>query len=74
MNEFDINTNTWYIDGFAFSEDGGLNLEDMDWLCDVSQETMTTEEYVITGFESLQEAFENIEPDTDEQQDARDWC
>ncbi|RNI27185.1 hypothetical protein EFA69_13540 [Rufibacter immobilis] len=74
MNEFDINTDTWYIDGFAFSEDGGLNLEDMDWLSDVSQETMTTEEYVITGYENLQEAFENIELDTDEQQDARDWC
>jgi len=73
MNEFDINTDAWYIDGFAFSEDGGLNLEDMDWLCDVSQETMTTEEYVITGYENLQEAFENIEPDTDELQDARDW-
>ena len=30
MNEFDINTDTWYIDGFAFGEDGGLDLEDMD--------------------------------------------
>ncbi|GAA4300436.1 hypothetical protein [Nibribacter koreensis] len=73
MNEFDINTDTWYIDGFAFSEDGGLNPEDMEWLCDVSHETMTTEEYVITGYENLQEAFENIEPDTDDLQDARDW-
>ena len=73
MNEFDINTDTWYIDGFAFSEDGGLDLEDMDWLCDVSQETMTSEEYVISGYEKLQQAFENIEPDTDELQNARDW-
>lgn len=74
MNEFDINTDTWYIDGFAFSEDGGLNLEDMEWLCEVDQETMTSEEYVITGYEMLQETFENVEPDTDELQDARDWC
>lgn len=74
MNEFDINTNTWYIDGFAFSEDGGLNLEDMDWLCEVSQETMTSMEYMITGYEKLQDAFENIEADTDDLQDARGWC
>jgi len=74
MNEFDINTDTWYIDGFAFSEDGGLDLEDMDWLYDVSLETMTSEEYVITGYEELQEAFENVEPDTDDLQNARDWC
>ncbi|KAA5547460.1 hypothetical protein [Adhaeribacter rhizoryzae] len=74
MNEFDINTDMWYIDGFAFSEDGGLDPEDMDWLSEVSLETITTEEYVIGGYEILQDAFENIEPDTDELQDARDWC
>ena len=34
---------------------------------------MTSEEYVITSYEKLQKAFENIEPDTDDLQDARDW-
>lgn len=74
MNEFDINTDAWYIDGFAFNEDRGLDLEDMEWLCDVSQETMTSEEFVLEGYEKLQDAFENIEPDTDDLQNARDWC
>jgi len=37
INEFDINTDMWFIDAFSYSKDGGLNLEDiehMDWLCD----------------------------------------
>src|SRR5690348_6991154 len=36
MNEFDINTDLWYIDGFAYEEDGGLDPVDMEWLADVS--------------------------------------
>ncbi|MFT2010217.1 hypothetical protein ACMA1I_16200 [Pontibacter sp. 13R65] len=74
MNEFDINTDLWYIDGFAYSEDGGLDFEEMEWLCDVNQQTTTSDEYVIAGYENLQEAFENIEPETGNLQEARDWC
>lgn len=72
MIEFDINTEVWTIDGFAFTYDGGL--EDTEWLCDVSKDTMTSDEFVLTGFENLQDAFENIELDNDNLQDSRDWC
>lgn len=76
MNEFDINTDTWYIDSFAFSKDGGLDLNDMEWLCDFDTDSQTETETVFTidGYEKLQTAFENIELDTDDLQNARDWC
>jgi len=41
MNEFDLNTDLWCIDGFAFSKDGGLDLADMEWLCDFEADTQT---------------------------------
>src|ERR1700754_604440 len=34
MNEFDINTDDWYIEGFAYDQDGGLDRKDMEWLVD----------------------------------------
>ncbi|WP_181304405.1 hypothetical protein [Rufibacter sp. XAAS-G3-1] len=74
MNEFDINTDVWYIDGFAYTQDGGLDIEDMEWLSDVSEETMTSEEFVLTSYEKLQEVFEAEELDTQELESARDWC
>jgi hypothetical protein len=76
MNEFDINTDTWYIDSFAFSQDGGLDLEDMEWLCDFETDSQSETETVfqIEGLEKLQKAFETLELDTDNLQDARDWC
>jgi len=74
MNEFDINTDTWYIDGFAYDKDGGLNLDDMEWLCDFTRDEMTTEEFVLTGFEKIQRAFESIQLDNDNLQNSRDWC
>ncbi|MBX3239430.1 MAG: hypothetical protein KIT80_19260 [Chitinophagaceae bacterium] len=76
MNEFDINTDYWYIDSFAFSNDGGLDLGDMEWLCDFDTDSQTETETVfkIDGYEPLQDAFENIELDTDDLQKSRDWC
>lgn len=76
MNEFDINTDLWYIDSFAFNNDGGLDLDDMEWLCDFDTDSKTETETVfkIDGYEELQDAFENIELDTDDLQNARDWC
>lgn len=80
MNEFDINTDTWYIDGFAYKQDGGIDLDDMEWLCDVTRETMTPTEFVLTGFEKLQQSFadiiEQVENDelSDDLQNARDWA
>lgn len=74
MNEFDINTDSWYIDSFAFSQDGGLDLDDMEWLCDFETDSQSETETVfqIEGIEKLQTSFETIELDTDNLQDARD--
>jgi hypothetical protein len=76
MNEFDINTDAWYIDGFAFDNDRGLDLYDMEWLCDFQAYTQKETEtvFVIKGYEKLQEAFECIELHTPDLQNARDWC
>lgn len=80
MNEFDINTDIWYIDGIAYKEDGGLDLDNMEWLSDCKRDVMTTKEYILTGFENFQILFESIEEKeendewTDDMQDARDWC
>jgi hypothetical protein len=76
MNEFDINTDYWYIDSFAFENDGGLDLENMDWLSDFDTDSQTETKTVfkIDGYEKLQKAFENIELETDDLQNARDWC
>lgn len=76
MNEFDINTDAWYIDCFAFSQDGGLDLEDMEWLCDFETDSQTETETIfqIEGLEELQTAFETTELNTDNLQDSRDWC
>ena len=73
LNEFDINTDSWYIDGFSYDKDGGLNLDDMDWLSDFTRDRMTSEEFILTGFEKLQFAFESLELDDDDLQYARDW-
>jgi hypothetical protein len=75
LNEFDINTDMWYIDVFAYSVDGGLDLSDMEWLCEFeadSQEEIN-QVYKIEGLEKLQKAFEIIDLNTPELQDARDW-
>lgn len=74
MNEFDINTDLWYIDGFAYEEDGGLDPVDMEWLADVSSDAITEDQYALTGYEQLQEAFENAEFGVEDTQKARDWC
>jgi hypothetical protein len=79
MNEFDINTEKWYIDGIAYEKDGGLALDDMDWLSKCGVDTMTSTEFILMEFEKLQNAFETIEAIeednewTDEMEDARDW-
>ena len=82
MNEFDINTDLWFFDGFSYSKDGGLDLDDMDWLCDYNTDSQTEMKAVfgIEKLEKLQTAFSEIEEKeeneewTDEFQDARDWC
>ncbi len=57
MNGFSINYDKWFIDLFAFDFFNGIDLEDLDWLCDFefdSEKSLT-----ITGFEELQTAFKN---------------
>lgn len=76
LNEFDINTEQWYLDCFAFSDDGGLDLDDMEWLCDfeTNTENVLGTIFLIGGYEKLQSAFEAIETDEDNLQNAKDWC
>jgi hypothetical protein len=75
LNEFDINTELWYIDCFAYSDDGGLNLDDMEWLCDFEADSQSITETVfpIKGYETLQNAFQTVETETNDSQNARDW-
>lgn len=81
MNEFDINTEQWYIDCFAYRKDGGLDLEDMEWLCDydTDSQTETGTIFIIEELENVQNSFATIEVReesgtwNDNLQDARDW-
>jgi len=76
MNGFDINTDLWYLDGFTYNKDGGLDLDDMDWLTDfeTDSQTETGTIFIIEGYEKLQTAFETIKLKDDNLQNARDWC
>jgi hypothetical protein len=74
MIEFDINFKIWDIDGFAYNIDGGLDLDDMEWLVNFTRETTTSQGFVLEGYEKLQEAFANIELTSKNLQDSRDWC
>jgi hypothetical protein len=75
MNEFDINTELWYIDSFAYRIDGGLDLNDMEWLSDFDTDSQKETEtvFAIQGYEKLQSAFKTVELSNDILQDARDW-
>jgi hypothetical protein len=55
MNGFDINTDEWYVDGFAFEKVGDPG--ELDWLADWEQDMTTTEPFVLRGFEAGQQAF-----------------
>ncbi|UOG76520.1 hypothetical protein MTX78_07945 [Hymenobacter tibetensis] len=69
LTEFDINTEVWSIEGFAYAQDGGL--EDPEWLTDIAEDWIATPAFVITGYEELQQAFEE---DADDEEEAKDWC
>ncbi|SDX37807.1 hypothetical protein [Hymenobacter psychrophilus] len=71
LTEFDVNTDEWAIDGFAYTADYGLATAE-DWLpdyCAASENAL-----ILEGYESLQEAFEELEIESDDLQNARDWC
>jgi len=77
MNEFDINTDYWFIDCFAYSSDGGMDLNDMEWLVDydASSREETGMVFSIEGYEKMQRAFEVFdERYNKDQKDSRDWC
>jgi hypothetical protein len=76
MVEFDINTEHWYIDGFAYTADGSLSMEEMNWLSDWQADTRDElgTVFLIEGLEPLQKAFAEVALKTPALQDARDWC
>lgn len=82
MNEFDINTDAWYLDCFAYEYDGGLTSNNIHWLSDIAVDTVNVfkENFKIIGFEKFQKLFENAEKlqeegkFTNEMSDAFDWC
>ena len=53
------------------TKDDGLQLDDMEWLSDGTTDTMTSKKFTLTGFEKLQNAFESMEPDSENLQQAR---
>lgn len=82
LNEFDLNTDCWYIDAFAYNEDGGMNLDNMEWLSNyqTDSDSLIDSSFIFEDYETLQEAFESVEgleeegEFTDEMNDAKDWC
>ena len=52
MNGFTINWDKWFINLFSYKY---LNNLDWDWLSDFND--MTSNDFVITGFEDLQQVF-----------------
>ena len=56
MNGFTINNDLWYLDAFAYDKFEGL--DDLDWLADWEGENATQERFVLTGFEDLQNVYE----------------
>ena len=63
INEFDINTDMWFIHGFSYSQDVGRDIEDMDWLCDYNSDSETEINAVFEIGETrlLQKAFSEVE-------------
>ncbi len=61
MNRFDINTDRWYLDGFAFDEFGGD--KDIEWLCNSKYTTEDSEQFKLTGMSDLQKAYESLTED-----------
>lgn len=76
LNEFDINTDVWYIEAFAYTKDGGLNILDMEWLTQYERTEIGADDslFQIDGLEQLQQAFETVELSDYALQNARDWC
>jgi len=79
LNEFDINTDYWFIDGFAYDE---CDLDDMDWSSDFTTDarTETGSVFYIEDYHALQSAFSEIDRKkqngewNEDLQNARDWC
>jgi hypothetical protein len=55
MNGFDINTDRWYFDMFAYDNYGGH--DDYGWLADWNSESFN--QMTITGLEPLQEVYDS---------------
>jgi len=57
MNRFDINTDQWYLEGSTFSMPVGDLFEDLEYNLG-EYEDVCDEEFVLTGVEDIQAAFE----------------
>lgn len=65
MNRFDINTDRWYLDGFAFDEFGGD--KDIEWLCNSKYTTEDSEQFKLTGMSDLQKIYASLAEEEDEE-------
>lgn len=55
MNRFEINTDSWYLDAFAFDDFGGT--QDVEWLCNSKYTSDDEDQFVLTGMKDLQKTF-----------------
>ena len=83
LNDFSINTDQWYIDGFGYDEDGGLRARNMEWICSWRIDTwdVTRTTFILKGYEDLQRTYEkymkkyeNSDPVPKDLEAAEGWC
>jgi hypothetical protein len=70
MNGFDINTDHWYCDLFAYYSYGGH--DDYEWLC--NPPSLRSQEYVIKGLETLQAIYASDAFKADSFRESAEMC
>ena len=56
MNGFSINHDLWFVNFFGYEVIG--NTDDLDWLADWEDENVSTNPFIIKGFEEVQEIYQ----------------
>ncbi|MCX6148589.1 MAG: hypothetical protein NTW25_15250 [Candidatus Kapabacteria bacterium] len=59
MNDFTINCDMWFLNLFAYDKLG--ELDDTEWLADWEDENASKNRFVLTGYEELQEAYQDYQ-------------
>lgn len=76
MNGFAINYDLWFLDFFGFDFVGST--DDWDWLADFDDEHTSTQRFIITGFEEIQNIyqrhFQQKRGRIERQEEAADIC